>query len=69
MSIVTLKKVTIAGSSDEKDKIIASLQDFGLLHVVPMSGSGKKPHLTCDEINDVITSYSIHYTKLYEVHI
>jgi len=54
MSIVNMKKATLAGSVLDKDEILSNLQLLGILHIVPLVESGKKPPLTCDDINEVI---------------
>ena len=52
MSIVSMTKVTLAGSAFDKEDVLDRLQKLGIVHVVPAVKADKKPKLTCEEINE-----------------
>ena len=41
MSIVALDKVTLVGHRDNKDEVLAELQAFGCLHLIPLTPEGR----------------------------
>ena len=41
MSIVALDKITLVGHLDNKDEILAQLQEFGCLHLIPLTPEGQ----------------------------
>ena len=41
MSIVRLHKVTLAGHLDDKDDVLAGLQELGCLHLIPLTPEGE----------------------------
>ena len=40
MSIVTLDKITLIGHCDDRDKVMAGLQELGCLHLIPLTPEG-----------------------------
>lgn len=54
MSITPMKKVTIAGSALDKKEVLENLQNLGVVHIVPLVEHGKKPTLSCDDVNEAI---------------
>ncbi len=41
MSIVDLAKVTLIGHADDKEQVVAELQELGCLHLIPLSPEGE----------------------------